>query len=80
MPKENVRAAARIEKPVAAGAGAGTVALGTMPGFECGWWVTSWSIEADEGRVDEELKRADEEDVSGPPLEVEVCVPALPLR
>lgn len=36
-------------------------------------------MSVEEGKVDEELKRAEEEELSWPPLEEELLVPPLPL-
>jgi hypothetical protein len=40
-----------------------------------------YSIEEDEGNVEDELYRGDEDEVSyKPPLDAELCVPPLPLH
>lgn len=41
--------------------------------------LSSRAISVDEGRVDDELSRAEEDELSWPPLEAELFVPPLPL-
>ena len=75
-PKENVFPAARKDNGWVGGiADAG--ARWASWGFGSG--LSSKGISVDEGNVEDELKRAEAEDSSWPPLEEELLVPALPL-
>lgn len=80
VPKENLRPAALIEKAGRdsgiGGTGISCKALRSET-VESSWIGTS----VDDGRVDEELKRAEEEELSyRPPVEAELLVPPLPLK
>ncbi len=75
-PKENVLPPALRDKGWEAGMGG----AGTLRGSGAlGSGLSSRGKSVEDGNVDEELKRADEEELSWPALEEELLVPPLPL-
>ena len=78
LPNENALPAARRERPeVDSGTGGGRGM--SSRSLEIGGGLSSRGVSVDEGNVDVELNRADAEELSLPPLDLELFVPPLPL-
>ncbi len=75
-PKEKVLPPARKDSGWLAGMG-GAGILWVSWGFGSGFSSKGMSVE--DGKVDEELNRAEEDELSCPPLDEELFVPPLPL-